>query len=205
MTKRKLSGKQKAFIAEYLVDLNAKQAAIRAGYSKKTAAKIGSDNLARQCIQEGIAKAQKKREKRTEVTQDMVINELAKGGFYNIRDAYDENGYLLPIQLMPSAISSCIVGVKVSERWEGKGEHAEKIVTTEIKLMDKKGSLHLLGQHLGMFGQNVKVTAKVDHEHNHKHQHEVVPSTDSFIEQFIQSDQDSSPETPSKDGSLLPH
>ena len=71
-----LTKKQKAFIQEYLVDLNATQAAIRAGYSKKTAYSIGQENLSKPEIQQALQEAQKRREKRTEVTQDYVIAKL---------------------------------------------------------------------------------------------------------------------------------
>ena len=71
-----LTKKQKAFIQEYLVDLNATQAAIRAGYSIKTATKIASENLTKPDIQKAVQAALKAREKRTEVTQDYVIAKL---------------------------------------------------------------------------------------------------------------------------------
>lgn len=71
-----LTPKQERFVQEYLVDLNATQAAIRAGYSAKTASRIGPELLGKTCISEAIQKAIKKREKRTEVTQDYVIEKL---------------------------------------------------------------------------------------------------------------------------------
>ncbi len=71
-----LTPKQERFVQEYLVDLNATQAAIRAGYSAKTASRIGPELLVKTCISEAIQKAMKKREKRTEVTQDYVITKL---------------------------------------------------------------------------------------------------------------------------------
>lgn len=71
-----LTLKQERFVQEYLVDLNATQAAIRAGYSAKTASRIGPELLGKTCISEAIQKAIKKREKRTEVTQDYVIEKL---------------------------------------------------------------------------------------------------------------------------------
>ena len=71
-----LTPKQERFVQEYLIDLNATQAAIRAGYSVKTASRIGQQLLAKTCISEAIQKAMKKREKRTEVTQDYVITKL---------------------------------------------------------------------------------------------------------------------------------
>lgn len=71
-----LTAKQKAFVREYLVDLNATQAAIRAGYSSNTATKIASENMTKPDIQKAVQAALKAREKRTEVTQDYVIAKL---------------------------------------------------------------------------------------------------------------------------------
>lgn len=82
-----LSPKQAQFVREYLIDLNATQAAIRAGYSEKTAYSIGHENLSKPEIAEAIAVAQAERAKRTEITADMVLSELAKIGFADIRKA----------------------------------------------------------------------------------------------------------------------
>src|SRR3546814_8117 len=82
-----LTDKQRRFVEEYLVDLNATQAAIRAGYSKKTAASIGEENLRKPDIAKAIQEAQAARSKRTEITQDQVLKELAKIGFADIRKA----------------------------------------------------------------------------------------------------------------------
>lgn len=71
-----LTAKQKAFVREYLVDLNATQAAIRAGYSKRSAYSTGQRMLKNDEVQKAIQKAQKRREERTEVTQDYVIAKL---------------------------------------------------------------------------------------------------------------------------------
>ena len=74
----KLTAKQQRFIEEYLIDLNATQAAIRAGYSVKTANEQGSQLLAKLSIQQAIAEKMAERSKRTGVNQDRVVLELAK-------------------------------------------------------------------------------------------------------------------------------
>ncbi len=71
---RKLSPKQRLFVAEYLISLNATQAAIKAGYSEKTAFRIGAENMQKPAIIEEIQAAMKAREKRTLVTADYVIS-----------------------------------------------------------------------------------------------------------------------------------
>ena len=85
----RLTDKQKRFVAEYLVDLNATQAAIRAGYSKKTADHIGPELLGKTCVLEEVQKAMADREKRTEITQDRVLNELGKVAFAKAADYTD--------------------------------------------------------------------------------------------------------------------
>lgn len=77
----KLTTKQERFCREYIIDLNATRAAIRAGYSEKTANRIASENLSKLDIQEKIRQLQQKIEARTEITQDKVLNELANIGF----------------------------------------------------------------------------------------------------------------------------
>ena len=71
-----MTNKQQLFVDEYLIDLNATQAAIRAGYSQKTAQEIGSENLSKPIIAKAVGKAFRARSHRTEITQDMVMQEL---------------------------------------------------------------------------------------------------------------------------------
>jgi len=149
-----LTDKQKTFIDEYLIDLNATQAAIRAGYSKDTAQQMGSENLSKPVIQSAIKDAMAERQKRTQVTSDMVIAELAKIAFLDIRDAYDNEGQLFNIKDMPEDVARAIGGLDYTVT-ANDGEKTG--VTSKIKLIDKKGSLELLGRHLKMF------TDKVDH------------------------------------------
>ena len=82
----KLTPKQARFVQEYLIDLNAAQAAIRAGYSAKTARVIGHENLTKPDIAAAIEKAQAERAERAEVTADWVIDELRKIACANMAD-----------------------------------------------------------------------------------------------------------------------
>lgn len=86
-----LTDKQKAFVLEYLVDLNATQAAVRAGYSEKTADRIGPELLGKTCVSEAIAKALRERQERTKITQDKVIEEIAKNAFKEASDATESD------------------------------------------------------------------------------------------------------------------
>ena len=82
--KGKLTEKQQRFVDEYLIDLNATQAAIRAGYSVKTADAIGCENLTKPNIQQAIAEHMAERSRRTGVNQDRVVLELAKIACFSI-------------------------------------------------------------------------------------------------------------------------
>lgn len=153
-----LTPKQRRFVDEYLVDLNATQAAIRAKYSKKTARQIGEENLSKPDIQAAIATRMKAREARTEITQDKVLRELAKIGFSDIRKivrwgetvvrvADDDSGDLMPyhgLALVDSSEVDDDTAAAIAEVSQGKEG-------LKVKLHDKKGALVEMGRHLGLF------------------------------------------------------
>ena len=148
-----LTAKQKAFVAEYLIDLNAKQAAIRAGYSAKTAKDIGCQNLAKLDIQKALKEAMDKRSERTEITQDMVLNELAVIGFSDMENYVDfgPNGVTLKeLADMPKTHSRAISEVTHNFTSEGGG-------SVKFKLYDKQSALVNMGKHLGMFTDKLKL------------------------------------------------
>ena len=97
---KKLTPKQKAFVSEYLIDLNATQAAIRAGYSPKTANEQGARLLANVSIAQTIQKAMQDREQRTEITQDRVLQEYARLAFYDPRKLFQPDGTPKPIEAL---------------------------------------------------------------------------------------------------------
>lgn len=142
----KLTDKQQRFVEEYLIDLNATQAAIRAGYSEKTAHSIGHENLNKPEIQEAIQIAMDERSKRTEITQDMVLAELAKIGFSNISNYLRFNATGVEMfdsdAMKPEALA-CIS--EVAETVTSVGS------TVKFKLHSKVPALEKIGQHLGMF------------------------------------------------------
>ncbi|MBA8838348.1 phage terminase small subunit [Ochrobactrum sp. RH2CCR150] len=82
-----LTAKQERFVAEYLIDLNATQAAIRAGYSEKTAQQQRSRLLLNVLVQEAIAKGREKTAAKLEITKERIVDELAKIAFADIRKA----------------------------------------------------------------------------------------------------------------------
>lgn len=159
---------QKRFCDEYLIDLNATRA-YKVAYSRckkdETANVNGSKLLRNTKVQEYISKKQKEIEKRTEITQDMVIKELAKIAFLDIRKLYTENGQLKNIADIDSDTAGAISQLETLEEYEGYGDDREKIGDTQkVKLLDKTKALELLGRHLGIFNDKIDVNVKEKEE-----------------------------------------
>ena len=133
----KLTEKQRRFVEEYLVDLNATQAAIRAGYSVQTADAIGCENLTKPNIQAEISKRMAERSRRTGVNQDRIV--LEDQG--KIKDGTVDDDL------------ACIESVKYKESASETGSSVER----EVKLASKLKALELLGKHLGMWNDKLDV------------------------------------------------
>lgn len=152
----KLTEKQQRFVDEYLIDLNATQAAIRAGYSAKSADKIGSELLGKTRVVEAISKKMADRSKRTGVNQDRVVLELAKIAFVNAADVIDpESATIREGATADDTAAIQSVKVKVIPTKEGEG------VEREIRLNDKLKALELLGKHLGMWNDKLDVNLNI--------------------------------------------
>jgi phage terminase small subunit len=151
---RKITQKQKVFVAEYLVDLNATQAAIRAGYSEKTASRIGPELLGKTCVSEAVQEAMKHREKRTEITQDRVLAQYANMAFFDLRTLYREDGSIKPVTEWPDEAAAAVAGM---ESVEFGGDDSPGILK-KIRLVDKRAALADIGKHLGMFVERHEVS-----------------------------------------------
>ncbi|WP_051303756.1 terminase small subunit [Bacillus sp. SB47] len=153
----KLTPKQKRFVDEYLIDLNATQAYIRAGYKASTEAVAGVEGhklLKNPKIEKAISEAMEKRSKRTNITADKVLNQLAKFAFADIRDlmTWDEETGRITL-LPPDQIDGSIITEltqTITEVPYGEELVADK-VTTKVKRGDPLKALELIGKHLGMF------------------------------------------------------
>ncbi len=159
---------QKRFCDEYLIDLNATRA-YKVAYPKckkdETANAASSRMLRNVKVQEYISEKQKEIEKRTEVTQDMVIKELAKIAFLDIRKLYTENGQLKNVADIDSDTAGAISSLETLEEYEGYGDDREKIGDTQkVRLLDKTKALELLGRHLGIFNDKIDVNVKEKEE-----------------------------------------
>lgn len=148
-----LTPKQEQFCQEYLIDLNATQAAIRAGYRENTAKQIGSENLSKPDIQVKLKVLMNQRAKRTEITSDRVLKEIARIAFFDIRKIYDDNGNLKHISELDDDSAAVLIGM---DHYTEMSDGEEIGKTTKVKLADKKGALDSLGRHLGLFEKDNK-------------------------------------------------
>lgn len=149
-----MTRKQARFCEEYLIDLNATQAAIRAGYSPDTAGAIGAENLKKPQIQKAISKAMADRSRRTGVNGDRVVMELAKIAFVNAADVINADDATLKSTAAPEDLAA-IQSIKVKDLGEMGMER-------EIRMADKLKALELLGRHLGLFDDRLKLEGKLD-------------------------------------------
>jgi phage terminase small subunit len=141
-----MTPKRQRFVDEYLIDLNATQAAIRAGYSAKTAGSIGEENLKKPEIADAIAARQAKVAEKLEITQERIAAELAKIGFADVRQLFDDEGNLKKLSELDDKAAACISSIDLSD-----GDIAK------VRLWDKRAALVDLGKHLGMFKERVSV------------------------------------------------
>lgn len=174
----KLNDRQQKFCDEYLIDLNATQAAIRAGYSEKTAYSMGQRLLKNVEIQNYISERKQDRVERTEITQDMVLKELALIAFSKATDyanvvektAYTQNkdGERVPmLDCEGKPVTYKTVDAVITEELTEDQKRALASVKEgkngiEIKPHDKVRALELLGKHLGMWTENLQVNGNVN-------------------------------------------
>ena len=153
-----LTDKQKRFCEEYMIDLNATQAAIRAGYSEDSAGSIGHENLKKPEIQEYVSKLQKKLSNKLEISRDRVLREYARLAFSDIRQFYDENGRLLSPHELADDAAAALAGIEVYEEFgfDKTGEKQHIGDTKKIKTYNKLQALQDLGKHLGVFEEDNK-------------------------------------------------
>ena len=165
-----LTDKQKAFVAEYLVDLNGTQAAIRAGYSRDSARQIASENLSKPDIAEAIDKALAER---GGVTRTRIVDELARIGFADIREVVswrpevigieppedDEDGE--PVKVIQSRVTVLDSATLTADTAAAIAEVSQGAQgQLRIKMHDKPAALERLGRALGMFKDRLEHTGK---------------------------------------------
>ena len=142
------TGQQRLFVHEYLVDLNATQAAIRAGYSARSAAQIGQSLMLKPEIKTAIETRIAERAEKAGLTSDGVLNELRRVVHSDVRRIFTRDGALLRPHEMTDDVAGSVASIEVVTvaRGEGEVEHVAK-----IKLTDKVRGIELAGRYLGLW------------------------------------------------------
>lgn len=198
MKKNGLTPKQQCFCDEYLIDLNATQAAIRAGYSVKTANEQGNRLLANVSIKSYLQKRAKDRETRTAVTQDKVLNELAKIAFSNstdfvnivtkscMKEIRDKEGNLIEEKEV------FFKDVEIEETKNLTQDKKDVIASIkqgangiEVKLHDKVKALELVGRHLGMFTDKIQAQITSDNTNININAQEIMSLPEEERQKYI--------------------
>ena len=149
-----LTDKQKRFVEEYLIDLNATQAYIRAGYKNYDSAGVeASKTLNNPKVRQAVDEAMAERSKRTGINQDRILQEIAKLALVNIDDVVDLDTGRIKNTATKEDLA-CIQSIKIKPTEFG--------TEREIKFYDKKGSLELAGRHLGMFKDKSEIGIDMD-------------------------------------------
>lgn len=156
-SKTNLTAKQARFVEEYLADLNATQAAIRAGYSASNADKIGSQLLGKTRVASAIRQAQEDRAARAKRSNDDLLDELDNMTVGGLNEALTALG-LKPAVPIDEDVSRRVKSVKIRTVRKGKSKQPEQII--EITFYDKIRAIELSGRHRGMFNEKHEHTGK---------------------------------------------
>lgn len=154
-----MTKKQKRFVEEYLIDLNATQAAIRSGYSPDTANEQGSRLLANVSVKNEVTKAMAERSRRTGINQDRVLLELAKIALVNFGKVINIEDATIRKDAMEEDLAA-VQSVKVKKSCSDTGSMMER----EVRMADKVRALELLGRHLGMWNDKLQVNGLKEEE-----------------------------------------
>ena len=147
-----MTDKQKRFVEEYLIDLNATQAAIRAGYSVKNADTIGLQLLGKTQVAAEIGRRMAERSKRLGVNADRIVTELAKIAFANVGTMVNTSDGTVKDDAATEDLAA-IQQIKIKTMDGAKGSSFE----CEVKLSEKTKALELLGKHIGMWNDKIDV------------------------------------------------
>ena len=163
MAKNGLTPKQTRFVAEYLVDLNATQAAIRAGYSAKTANYQGPANLVKPSIKAAISAKQAEQLRKVNFTAEDVLRELGRVAFVDMRGFYRAGGAPKPMHELTQEQGAVLARVEtIIKNAEAGDGHTDWI--HKLSPWDKMKALDLLARHFKLVGDKIDVNVTVTYE-----------------------------------------
>jgi phage terminase small subunit len=147
-----LTQRQNAFINEYLIDLNATQAAIRAGYSKHTAGEQAARLLANVRISEIVKQRTEERAEKTQIDAAWLLDRLAAESVADANDLYDNEGHFKPVSEWPLIWRQGLVqGIEMGDVTIGSGRNAKTVRRpVKVRLSDRAKRLELVGKHVGV-------------------------------------------------------
>lgn len=162
-----LTARQSAFVDEYLRDLNATQAAIRAGYSAKTAYSQGERLLRNVEVSAAITAAKTARSERTKIDADWVLTRLADEAEADVADIYDDTGNLRPVKEWPLIWRKGLVaGIETVREVVGESRNGEPefAMVQKVKLSDRIKRVELIGKHVDVqaFKEKVEHTGAIN-------------------------------------------
>jgi phage terminase small subunit len=144
-----LTDKQEMFCREYLIDLNATQAAIRAGYSEKTSNEQGARLLANVSVQNRISELKAERNDRIDIDANYVLRRLIEIDQMDVIDIMTDDMSIKPVSEWPASWRRYLSGFDLADMFEGRGEDREMVgILKKIKWPDKVKNLELLGKHV---------------------------------------------------------
>jgi len=155
-----MNPKRERFVDEYLVDLNATQAAIRAGYSPKCAEVQGTRLLRDARVKAAVRIGKGEALERVNLKADRVLRELARVGFSDVRHLFKDDGTVIPLRELPPAVSASIASVEVVLKNAAAGDGVVDRVL-KIKLWDKNRALNDLARHFALLVDRVEVSGDV--------------------------------------------
>jgi phage terminase small subunit len=156
-----LTPKQARFVAEYLIDLNATQAAIRAGYSAKTASSQGERLLSKAEIQQIVSERQQAAFDRLDLKASDVLRELLRIATSDVGAIFDADDNLLPISQLPLEVRRAIAGIEVVIRNAKAGDGITDTIH-KLKFWDKNRALETLAKHLGLLVEKVEHAGTIE-------------------------------------------
>ena len=149
---KKLTDLQERFCLEYVIDLHATNAIVRAGSKSKYPETLASQFLKKTQVQHKIAELKEIAARRNAISQDKVIGAFAEIGFLDPAEMFDEDEHLVPLRSMPLSVRRAIAGIEIEEKYQGRGK--DRVKTSRIKklkLCSKNDALEKLAKHLGLF------------------------------------------------------
>lgn len=151
-----MNTRQQLFVLEYRKDLNATQAAIRAGYAKKGAEVTGSKLLRNPKVAAAVEKATARQLESAELSAVRVLEEMRRLGFSNVQDLFDANGDMIPIHKLTREQAACISSIEVVMKNATAGDGKIDRVL-KFRMWDKRATLEMLGKHFALLTERVQI------------------------------------------------